>query len=317
MKLLLIHTKEEKDTLIWLESLLSKLGVSSENFFLNSTQDIDIARFTSSFNFSASDGNNDKNANAPTHILTASPLCPQWFDFLAGFAFGSHIHILIYGQEAISGISKEFASFFTFLGTEATLQTFLEAENEVSRKHEAAMSIINAQQNLLKIGVPVTVGAFAQCVVENRLNEISLFIAAGFSVNSRNNTGVPMLNIAARNGSRDVIRYLLAKGADVNLISEDRGTTALIDSVMAQQQEIMEDLINAGTDLNMMDRNGQTALTVAAGAGGEKTVESLLRAGADPDIADSLGMSARTYASLFQKETILALFDSIAPEKES
>jgi len=303
MKLLLIYTKEEKDTAGRLESLLSELNISSEAFLLSSPKDMDIRRFSAFF-----EGDHDP-VNIPTHVLIVSPLHSKWFDFLAGFAFGSHVNILIYGQEAISGISKEFALFFSFFGTEPSLQTYLVAENEVSKKQDAARNIVNAQQSLLKTGIPITVESMAQCVKEDRVKEISFFIAAGFSVDSRNNTGIPMLNIAARNGNRNVIRYLLDSGADVNLTAEDRGTTALIDSVMAKHYDIADDLIKAGTNLDVKDKNGQTALIVATGASMEKMVELLLKAGANPDIPDSLGVSARKYASLFKNEAILAMFN--------
>jgi hypothetical protein len=315
MKLLLIHTKEEKDTIARLKSLLLKFHIPFEPFLLNSPEDIDITRFTAFFNLPSPEETDDDLVNTPTHVLIVSSLDSQWFDFLAGFAFGSHIHLLIYRQEAIPGISKEFAAFFTFLGTEASLQTYLEVENEVFKKQDAARNVIKAQQNLLKIGISITVASLAQCVIENRVKEISFFLAAGFSVNSRNNDGVPMLNIAARNRNRDVVRYLITEGADVNLTAEDRGTTTLIDSVMAQHQDIADDLIKAGTDLNVKDKNGQTALVVAAGASMEKMVELLLKAGADPDIPDSLGASARKYASLFRNKAILGFLDTYAPVK--
>jgi hypothetical protein len=316
MKLLLIYTKEETNIADRLGSLLRELNIPFENFPLNSPQDIDINRFTAFFDFSGPAENN-RDESTPSHALVVSSLDPQWFDFLAGFAFGSRISMLIYGREAIPGISREFAAFFTFLGTDASLQTYLEFENEVLKKQDAARNIIKAQQSLLKMGVPTTVESLAQCVTENRVREISLFLDAGFSANSRNNAGIPLLNIAARTrtGNPEVIRFLIAAGADVNLLAEDRGTTALIDSVMAQNLDIMDDLIKAGTDLNVKDKNGQTALIVAAGASREKMVEILLKAGSDPDIPDSLGVSARKYANLFKNEVILSLFNTIAPAK--
>ena len=317
MKLLLIHTKEEEDTVGRLESLLLKLDVPFERFLLNSPEDIDINRFTAFFDFSGSEENASDHVNASTHVLVISPLYPQWLDFLAGFAFGSRIPLLIYGQEAIQGISKEFAAFFTFLRTEASLQTYLEVEHEVYKKQDAARNIIKAQESLLKMGIPITVESLAQCVVGNLVKEISFFLAAGFSVNSRNNTGVPLLNIAARNGKRDVIRYLIESGADVNLTAEDRGTTALIDSVMALHEDIADDLVKAGTNLDVKDKNGQTALIVAAGGSMEKMVEILLKAGAGADIPDSLGVSARKYATMFNNKAILAHFNTFAPIKSA
>jgi len=316
MKILLIHTGEENEAAGCIESLLVKLDILFDAFILNSPQDIDINRFTGFFDFSGSE-DNENQVIAPSHVLVASPLDSQWFDFLAGFAFGSRVHILIYRQEAIPGISKEFAAFFTFLGTEASLQTYLEVENEVYKKQEAARNILKAQESLLKSGISITIESLGQCVIEDRVKEVTFFIDAGFSINSRNNTGVPILNIAARNGSREVTRCLISMGADVNLTAEDRGATALIDSVMAQHHDIADDLIKAGTDLNVKDKNGQTALIVAAGASMEKMVELLVKAGADPDIPDSLGVSARKYATLFNNKAILALFNTYAPVKSS
>jgi len=316
MKLLVIHTKEERDILAQLETLLLELEIPFEGFFLNSPEDMDIKQFTAFFDFPGSEEDNHDQEDNITHVLIVSSLDSQWFDFFAGFAFGSHIHLLIYGQEAITGISKEFAAFFIFLGTEASLQTYLEGESEVSKKQAAARNLIKAQESLLKMGISITIKSLVECVVEDRVKEIEFFIAAGFSVNSRNNEGVPILNIAARNGSHEVINYFLLEGADVNLTAEDRGTTALIDSVMARHQVIADDLIKAGTDLNVKDKNGQTALVVAAGASMEKMVELLLKAGADPDIPDCLGASARKYASLFRNEFILSLLDTYAPAKD-
>jgi hypothetical protein len=317
MKLLLIHTKEEEDIAGRLRPLLLELDIPFESFLLNSPEDIDIKRFTAFFDFSVSEESDHDLVNAPTHVLVVSSLDSQWFDFLAGFAFGSRIHILIYKQEAIPGISKEFAAFFTFLGTEASLQTYLEVEYEVYKKQDAARNIIKAQESLLKMGIPITVESLAQCVIGNLVKEISFFLDAGFSVNSRNNAGVPMLNIAARNGKPDVIHYLITAGADVNLTAEDRGTTALIDSVMAQQEDIADDLVKAGTDLDVKDKNGQTALIVAAGGSMEKIVEILLKAGAGADIPDSLGVSARKYASMFNNKAIMAHFNTFAPLKSA
>jgi hypothetical protein len=311
MKLLLIYTEAEEETTDQIRSLSSQLDIPLEAFPLKSPEDMDINKFTAYFYSSASLENDQKWEDTPTHVLIISSLCSQWFDFLAGFACGSRLPILIYGHDAIPGISKEFAAFFTFLVTEASLQTYLEAENEVSKKQEAARNIIHAQESLLNMGISITVESLAQCVIEDRAKEISFFLAAGFSVNSRNKAGVPLINIAARHGKRDIVRYLILTGADVNLLAEDRGTTALMDSVLAGYKDIADDLSKAGTEMNIKDKNGQTALAVAAGSGNEKMVEILFKAGADPDIPDSLGVSARKYATLFKNKAMLDLFDTV------
>jgi len=311
MKLLLIHTDEEKDTIARLRSLLLELDIPFEAIPLESPEDRDINKFTVFFESSGSEENDNEREDAPTHVFIISSLHSRWFDFLAGFACGSRMPLLIYGQEAISGLVQEFAAFFTFLGTEASLQTYLEAENEVAKKQRAARDIIKAQESLLNMGIPITVESLAHCVIQDRVREVSLFLTAGFSVNSRNNAGVPLLNIAARNRKLDIVRYLITNGADVNMLAEDRGTTALMDSVIAGHLDIADDLIKAGSELNIKDNNGQTALAVAAGNGNAKMVELLFKAGADPDIPDSLGASARKYATLFNNKVMLALFNTV------
>ena len=316
MKILLIYTEGENETAGRLRSLLEKMVISVETLFLMPQGDGDIRQFTAFFDSSGFEEKNQGQANAPSHVLILSPLSNRWFDFIAGFSRGSRLPFLVYGQGAITGISKEFAFCFTFLQTEASLQMYLEAENEAFKKQEAAREIIRAQETLVRMGVPVNGESLAQCAAEDRIREVALFLAAGFSPDTRNKAGVPLLNLAARNGKREVIRYLNLAGAQLNLQAEDRGTSAIMDSVMGKYYELALDLIKAGADVNLKSKDGQTALVVAVGEGDEKMVEALLKAGADPDISDSLGASARKYATLFHKSSMMALFDTYAPEKK-
>jgi len=314
MKLLLIHTAEEKAVVSQLEQLLKNLDIGMEILPLESPEDINIKAFTAFFKASDSE-NEESQESTPTNVLVLSSLSSTWFDFLAGFSFGSHVPILIYGQEAIPGISNEFASFFTFLATEVILQTFLAAEYEAVKKQMAARETIKAQETLVRMGVPVTVESLAQCVADGRTHEATLFLAAGFSPDTRNKAGVPLICIAARSGNVESLRFLISAGAQLNLQADDRGTSALVDSVMAKHYDVMMELIQAGADLNIQSKDGQTALVVAAGASIQNMVEALLKAGADADISDCLGVSARKYAALFHNSDMMELFDTYAPQK--
>jgi len=336
MRILLIYTKEGSDCYSHLRSLLEDMKIPVETLAVKSQEDRDIKQFTAFFELVDSEQKDEHRGNAsgpgslwteslrteaqeseiPTHAVILSPLSKRWFDFLAGFSCGSHLPLLVYGHEAIAGISNEFASYFTFLETEVSLQTFFEAEYEAFKKQEAAREIIRAQQTLLQMGVPVNGESLAHCAGDGRIREVSFFLAAGFSPDTRNKAGVPLLSIAARKGNREIVRYLIMAGAQLDLKADDRGTSALSDAVMGKHHEVVTDLINAGADINIRSKDGQTALIVAVGAADEKMVEALLKAGADPDISDSLGASARKYASLFRKKAILDLFQTYAPPKE-
>jgi hypothetical protein len=275
----------------------------------------DIKQFTAFFRPAGFEGDDKHQVNPLTHVAILSPLSGRWFDFFAGFSYGSGLSFFAYGEEAVMRVPEEFVSCFTPIKTEAALQRFLESETELLRKHEAAREIVRAREALLQMGIPISGESLANCAGEGGMREVSLFLAAGFSPDTRNKTGVPLLNIAARKGNWEVLRLLIQSDAQLNLQADDRGTSALIDSVMGKQYGLANDLIRAGADLNITSKHGQTALVVAVGAGDEKMVELLLKAGADPDIADSMGASARKYASLFHQSSVTTLFDAYAPKK--
>ena len=323
----MIYHNEENNDAGQICAVLESNKISFKKFSLNQTDSGSIKKFNSFFTpsgllektqrYADSRGkinqiNTGQLTGNLTHLLVLSSLSKNWLDFLAGFSYGSRIPVLIYGQDAITGISEEFASCFVFLKTADSLQRFFEAENLIFKKQEAAKKIIKAQETLLGMGVPVTAESFAQCAAEGRIQEISYFLDAGFSPNIRNKAGIPLLNIAARNGNREATRFLIKANASLDLQADDRGSTALIDAVMGKHCEIVLELIGAGADLDLKTKDGQTALIVAVGAGDEKIVEALLKAGADPDISDSLGVSAKKYASLFKKEALIALFEAYA-----
>ena len=313
MKILLIHSEKDDEVMKQIHPFLEKAYAAVEILSvqpLNSTGG-DIRKQLAAF-FKPGDSE-DKHA-APTHVLIVSPIAQRWLDFLAGFSYGSHLPLLVYGKEAIAAIPVEFATFFRPLNTAKSLEEYFEAENEAFEKWKAASEILKARDALLQMGIPVTGEALATCAGEGSIREVSLFLAAGFSPDTRNKTGVPLLNIAARKGNWEILRLLIQSGAQLNMQADDRGTSALLDSVMSKNVGMVDDLIKAGADLNIKSKAGQTALVVAVGSGDEKVVEALLKAGADPEITDSMGVSARKYAALFHKKAITTLFNTYAPD---
>ena len=313
MKIVLIHTEGEVDTAGDLMSLLDNMDIHVETFPIESSED--SGQFTAFLSPLGSINIDGELISAPSHAIVLSSLSPRWFDFLAGFSWGSHMPFLIYGEDAAQGVPEGFASCFTLLENEEELRKYLEKEKEEYKKREAAMDIGKARNTLLSTGIPINEDSLANCAGDGGIREVSLFLAAGFSPDTRNSAGVPLINIAARKGNSVVLRFLILAGAQLDLVSGDRGTSALIDSVMGKYAEMAADLIKAGADLDIASKDGQTALTVAVGAGDEVMVEMLLKAGANPDIADHMGISARKYAALFHQSSVATLFETYAPNK--
>lgn len=272
-------------------------------------------QFTFFFNpYVSDDRGTEPQADIPTHVLVLSALDPGEIDFLAGFYCGSRMSCLVYGEKAVECIPKVFGFCFKVFNTEAELRNFLDSEFRISEKLDEEKSTSSARDTLLRMGVPVNEKSMAQCVYEGCLQEVLFFLAAGYSPDTRNETGVPLICIAARGGNREILRFLLLAGAEVNLLANDRGTSAIIDGTIGKHYEVVVDLIKAGAETNIQSIAGQTALIIAVGAGDEKIVEALLKSGADPDIQDNMGVSARKYAKLFNKSNVTALFDTYSPQ---
>ena len=320
MKILLIHSEKDEEVVGQIQPLLQMAKAAVDILPvqpLNSTGGDIKKQFAAFFSSASSEGKDKHTSNAPTHVLVITPIAQRWLDFLAGFSYGSNLPLLVFGQEAIAAIPVEFASFFRTLITEKSFEEYFEAENEAFENWKSAREIIKARDTLLQMGIPVTGEALASCAGEGSIMEVSLFLAAGFSADTRNKAGVPLLNIAARKGNWEILKLLVESGAQLDIQADDRGTSPLLDSVMSKNIDMVNALIKAGADLNIKSKDGQTALVVAVGAWDEKVVEALLRAGADPDIPDSMGVSARKYANLFHKTDITTLFSAYASSLEA
>ena len=321
MKVLLIHSEGENPLVDKLKALFAKTGIQLENYLVVPNEEErrkTKKQFTTFFfppTFEAGFPVTTPHRIRPTHVLILSALSSGWVDFLAGLSCGSCIPFLVYGKEAAKNIPVVFTFCFKILNTKDELQDYLKNEYEIYKRIDADRGVNEAREALLKMGIPVNEKSMVLCVEEGGLREVLFFLAAGFSPDTRSQAGIPLLNIAARNGNREIIRYLFLAGAQLNSQANDRNTSPLIDSVIGKHPELMMDLINAGADLEIKSKDGQTALTVATGNGDMVMVEALLKAGADPNIPDNLGMSARKYAALFHKNTLLPLFDTYHPEE--
>ena len=312
MKIILICLEDEKEKAHRINIFLGKMGIptetllfESENGAMNCEAMNCIGKKFSAF-FVSTDGKD----NIPSHVVVFSAMTAGCVDFLSGFSCGSNIPFLVCGDAATSCVPEMFTFCFKFFKDEEALEVYFNTEYEKHKNMSASGKADKARQALLSMGIPVTAEAMAQCAADDHLDEIALFLAAGFSPDTRNKSGVPLLNIAARSGNGEVVRFLLRSSAQVDLPSDDRGSSALIDGAMGRYFDIIKDLIEAGADPNMRSNAGQTALVVAVGADDEESATVLIKAGANPDIEDNMGVSARKYATLFRKTKMLALFDA-------
>ncbi|KAM7210211.1 Ankyrin repeat-containing domain protein [Rhypophila decipiens] len=96
------------------------------------------------------------------------------------------------------------------------------------------------------------------------------------------------LHHASISGRKDVMEYLMSKGANLNAV-DDLGRSALMRACEAGHLELVKILLMAHrsdikSEIDKRDRSGRTAFDLAAETGDAKVLEYLLLHGADPQM---------------------------------
>jgi ankyrin repeat protein len=118
-----------------------------------------------------------------------------------------------------------------------------------------------------------------------------LLLANKSEVNSRDNAGsTPLHQAASAQGQHsDLVEMLIANKADVNA-ADKHGLTPLHYAVLANNRDVVKSLLAHGANANAKDsKYGNTPLIVAVGKGYKETAELLLALGADVNAADNQG----------------------------
>ena len=89
---------------------------------------------------------------------------------------------------------------------------------------------------------------------------------------SRTANDITALMMASNEGHAEIVRLLLAAGADTELV-EITGCTALIAASNAGHVEVVSLLLDAGADKDVVDKRGMTALIMASNEGHAAVVE--------------------------------------------
>jgi ankyrin repeat protein len=118
---------------------------------------------------------------------------------------------------------------------------------------------------------------------------VEMLLKAGGNVNARDSRGNTPLMYAAAVGSPQMMRRLIAAGADVNARNGFQATAPIWGANDLQKSRV---LIENGADVNARSKQGRTPLLIAAAqAGNVETVRLLLKKGADPAKRDAANRS--------------------------
>lgn len=110
----------------------------------------------------------------------------------------------------------------------------------------------------------------------------------GADINYTDHCGESALIKASLKGYLEIVKYLISKGADMNL----GNYTALIWASIEGHLEIVKVLVEAGADLNIKESSGNTALIKASQKGYFEIVKVLVEGGADVNIRNKYDKTA-------------------------
>ena len=138
--------------------------------------------------------------------------------------------------------------------------------------------------------------ALMEAVVSNRIDQVQALLAAGADVEKTVDDLTPLV-VAASRDCVEIVRALVAGGpTDVNAKTYN-SNTALTAAADLGHAEIVRYLLAVGADVNAKTGHGNTALTLAAGRGHAEKVRALLAAGADVNAKDACGNTALIFAA--------------------
>lgn len=136
--------------------------------------------------------------------------------------------------------------------------------------------------------------------------ECELFLSMGDDVNQKEEQqGWTPLHLAVFTQNKEMVQFLLEKGADIESTMEGE-ITPLILAALRGYAEIAELLILYGADVNFRSIDNCTPLFAAVLGGNLQVIRVLLKYEADPDLKNDHGLTALDFSSNDETKKIVA-----------
>lgn len=213
-------------------------------------------------------------------------------------------------------------------------------EAVTSRSLDALRALLQADPTLSRVRDPRGVSALLlaryhqafdvlEALLEHRGEDLDVFESAALgkiprltrllaedprSIEAFSADGFTPLQLATFFAEPEAVKLLLARGADVEVVSKNPMQLRAIHSAAAGgSTEIVERVLLAGADANARQHGGYTALHAAAHAGRLDMVQVLLSSGADPAARTDEGKTACDLALARGHAAVVQRLESSAP----
>lgn len=150
--------------------------------------------------------------------------------------------------------------------------------------------------------------AFHYAVMTGDINNIRPFINNNIRINHLTEDNDSALHLAILSKlSNEVLEYLIANGADTNLISGSMNLTPLQLAIGIPNNQAVELLLRRGANVNGMNLNNETPLHTATRVGNTEAITTLLQLGADVLHRNGNGYNVFHFAAMYGSIEIFQL----------
>ncbi len=140
------------------------------------------------------------------------------------------------------------------------------------------------------------VDEISKAINKNDIKTVKELVEKGIDLETYNKYGVTLLMTAVGIQNKEIVLYLLSKGAKVNGRSKDNNSTPLLEAAQNGNYEIAKILIDNGADIHKFVTT-VNPIHDAARNGNTKVVQLLLNKGVDVNIKDKKGFTPLIWAA--------------------
>jgi ankyrin repeat protein len=152
-------------------------------------------------------------------------------------------------------------------------------------------SAFTAITSIILVSLAFTANAIAgdlhEAVRANDAERLIVLLEAGQAVDETDFVLGTPLHVAVAQGSVPLVEILIAHGANLEALSEDRGARAIHLAATFGELEMLTLLLDDGAEIEAQDNTGQTPLLIAAATNNLEAVNVLLDRGADLEARES------------------------------